>query len=233
MVIGPYRTLDDKIDGVVVSFVDVTERHEAEKKWEVGQNLLLRELSHRVKNSLAVVQAIVSQTLRTSDPATLHEVLIARLQSLSRSHDQLFNAGADDADIMAIARGQLDPYIAAHPMRLVVQGPAVRLSREAAVPFGLLLHELATNATKYGSLSGREGQVTFVWQVIEVEGNRQLRATWTESGGPRIEQKPVKTGFGSYLIEHALPQAMVDRQFRPEGFMCTIVLPLPGTTHRS
>jgi two-component system, chemotaxis family, CheB/CheR fusion protein len=233
MRLRPYRTLDDKIEGVVVSFVDVTERHEAEKKWEAEQKLLLRELSHRVKNSLAVVQAIVSHTLRTSDPATLHDVLIARLQALSRSHDQLFNAGADDADIMAIVRGQLDPYIAANPMRLVVQGPSVRLSREAAVPFGLLLHELATNASKYGSLSGREGRVTFIWETVEVDGNRRLRATWTENGGPAIEQQPVKAGFGSYLIDNALPQATVERQFRRDGFVCSIVLPLPEAVRRS
>ena len=172
------------------------------------------------------MQAIVSHTLRTSDPATLHDVLIARLQALSRSHDQLFNAGADDADIMAIAHSQLEPYIAAHPMRLVMQGPTVRLSREAAVPLGLLLHELATNASKYGSLSGREGQVTFLWRVIDVDGHRQLRATWTESGGPRIAQQPAKAGFGSYLIDHALPGATVERSFLPEGFSCTIALPL-------
>ena len=134
---------------------------------------------------------------------------------------------------MAIVRGQLDPYIAAHPMRLIVQGPSVRLSREAAVPFGLLLHELATNASKYGSLSGREGQVTFVWETIEVDGHRRLRATWTESGGPAIKQQPVKAGFGSYLIDNALPQATVERQFRPEGFVCSIVLPLPESARRS
>jgi two-component system CheB/CheR fusion protein len=226
MRLRPYRTLDDKIEGIVASFVDVTDRHETEKKWEAQQQLLLQELSHRVKNTLAVVQAIVSQTLRTSttQPA-LRDTLMARIQALSNSHDQLFEDEGKSADLVAIARAQLEPYIAAHSNRIVVEGPSVFLAREAAVPFGLLLHELATNAAKYGSLNGHEGRVKFTWRVVDADGGRRLRATWTESGGPPVKQ-PTKTGFGSYLIENALPLATVERHFRPGGFTCTIELPL-------
>jgi two-component system CheB/CheR fusion protein len=226
MRLRPYRTLDDKIEGVVVSFVDVTERQETEKKWEAGQRLLLQELTHRVKNTLAVVQAIVTHTLRQGNAApALQQTLVARLHALSISHDQVMNDGGNGADLTAIVRGQLDPYMATHPSRIVIQGPPVHLAREAAVPFGLLVHELATNASKYGSLGDDKGRVVFAWQAIEADGGRRLKATWAESGGPPVKQSR-KTGFGSFLMDRALPDALVERHFRPEGFVCTIEMPL-------
>ncbi len=226
MRVRPYRTIDDKIDGVVVSFVDVTERQEAERKWESRQRLLLQELSHRIKNTFSVVGAIVSHTLRAANAdAGLQQALTSRLQALSKSYDQLFDNDWTGADIVAIMHDQLDAYLGSRPARIELQGPAVHLPRDIAVPFGLLLHELATNASKYGSLSTVAGRVTLAWRVVESESGRQLRVEWRESGGPRIGS-PAKMGFGSYLLEHGLPESIVERQFSPQGFTCTIEVPL-------
>jgi two-component system, chemotaxis family, CheB/CheR fusion protein len=227
--VRPYRTLEDKIEGVIVTFVDITERQEAEKKWENQQRLLLQELAHRVRNSLAVVQAIVSRTLRASnaEPA-LHDALISRLHALAKSHAHLVNNEWKAAELKTIIHDQLEVYIAAQSPRLSLQGPAVHLPVEAAVPIGLLLHELATNALKYGSLSGLVGRVTVESQVIETDAGRRLRLVWTESGGPPVTT-PVKTGFGTELMERGLPEATVQRHFRQEGFACTIELTLPET----
>jgi len=222
----PYRTLDDKIEGVVVTFVDVTDRQEAEAKWEERQKLLLGELSHRVKNSLAVVQSIVAQSLRGSGASQeAQESLSARLVAVAKSHDLLVANEWNGADLGAIAREQLAAYLGRHSSRVRLQGPLVPLPCDQATPFGLLLNELATNATKYGALSASGGRVTMTWEVIQADRGHRLRLVWTERGGPRVSP-PTTNGFGSYLINHGLPEAKVDREFRLEGLVCTIELPL-------
>ena len=226
MRLRPYRTLDDKIEGVVVTFVDVTERQEAERKWEARQQLLLRELSHRVKNTLAVVQAIVTQTLRGAHASPeLQEDVLARLQAISKSHDQLINGEWIGADLEGVAREQLEPYLTAAGARVRLKGPAVTLSSEAATPFGLLVHELATNAAKYGALSTAHGQVAVDWELIDAGQGRRVRLVWREQDGPRV-QPAGRKGFGSYLIENGLAGAQVQRDFRPDGLLCTVEFPL-------
>ena len=228
MRLRPYRTLDDKIEGVVVTFVDVTERQEAEKKWEARQQLLLRELSHRVKNTLAVVQAIVTQTLRGGNASSeLQEAVLARLQAVSKAHDQLVNGEWSGADLEAVTREQLAPYLTPARPRVRLKGPPVTLPSEAATPFGLLIHELATNAAKYGALSTSSGKVTVEWELIDAGQGPRVRLVWTERDGPRV-QRPDRAGFGSYLIENGLADAEVQRNFRPEGLVCTVDFPLPS-----
>jgi two-component system, chemotaxis family, CheB/CheR fusion protein len=222
----PYRTLDDKIEGVVVTFVDVTDRQEAEAKWENRQQLLLRELSHRVKNSLAVVQSIVAQSLRGSGASQeAQDSLSARLLAIAKAHDLLVGNEWNGADLAAIAREQLAGHLGQESSRIHLKGPAVHLASDQATPFGLLLNELATNATKHGALSRPGGKVTITWEAIQAERGQRLRLVWTETGGPRVNP-PKTNGFGSYLIEHGLPEAKVDRDFRPEGLVCTIELPI-------
>jgi len=229
----PYRTLDDKIEGVVVTFVDVTERQEAEARWENRQKLLLVELSHRVKNSLAVVQSIVAQSLRGSGARQeAQESLTSRLRAVARSHDLLVSNEWNGADLTAIAREQLAGYLGEEPSRVRLEGPTVHLSSDQATQFGLLLNELATNAAKYGALSRSEGSVSMTWEVIQADRGHRLRLIWSEKGGPPV--KPPKTnGVGSYLIEHALPEAQVDRDFRPEGLVCAVEFPLPPSERGS
>ena len=232
MRVRPYRTLDDRIDGVVITFVDVTERHEAEKQWESRQQLLLRELSHRVKNTLSVVQSIVGHTLqRNATDPQLQQTLVSRLHSVARTHDLLVNNDWQGAELSAVARNQLEPHLAGRKPRVHLEGPAVQLTREASTPFGLLLHELATNASKYGSLSTRTGTVSVRWHVTENDRGRRLSMVWAEQGGPRVD-KPAKDGFGTYLIEQGVPGARVKREFKADGFVCTVELPLADSDER-
>jgi two-component system CheB/CheR fusion protein len=225
MRVRPYRTLEDKIDGVVVTFVDVTERQEAESRWEQRQQLLVAELSHRVKNTLATVQAIVNQTLR--DKGVVPDVQAAigsRLQAVSLSHDLLVDRDWHGVELEVIARSQLGPYLG-EKSRVRLEGPAVNLSAQSAIPFGLLLHELATNAAKYGALSKANGEVRLSWEVIQGDRDRKLKLVWKESSGPRVEP-PVKTGFGSYLIERGVQDAEIKREYRSSGLVCTLEMPI-------
>jgi two-component system, chemotaxis family, CheB/CheR fusion protein len=228
MRLRPYRTVEDKIDGVVITFVDVTDRQEAEKRWQEQQLLLLNELSHRVKNTLAIVQAIVGQTLRSGGVnSTVQETVNARLQAVAKSHELLLNAEWSGADLGAIAREQLAPYLVEAPPRVHLRGPPVLLPAQAATAFGLLLHELATNAAKYGALSTSGGEVVLLWEVLLSGQGRRVKTVWTEKGGPSV-QAPNSPGFGSYLIDHGLAEGRVQREFRPEGVVCTVELPLPN-----
>jgi two-component system CheB/CheR fusion protein len=222
----PYRTIDDRIEGVVVTFVDVTDRQEAEQKWEARQRLLVNELSHRVKNTLAVVQALVTQTLQRGGASQeLQQRLIARLGAIAKSHDLLVNGEWEGADLGEIAREQLSVHLAEQPPKVRLEGPSVKLPSEMAIPFALMLHELATNATKYGALSTTKGHVLVKWEVIQDDQGRRLNFRWTESGGPPVEQ-PTRSGFGSFLIDNGLPRARVRRDFSEEGFNCSVELSL-------
>jgi two-component system CheB/CheR fusion protein len=224
--IRPYRTLDDKIEGVVVTFVDVTERQEAEQRWDTRQSLLLGELAHRVKNTLAVVQAVVTQTLRSNGVSgEVQNALLSRLQAIAKSHDLLVKGEWDGAEVGALAREQLAPYLG-QSRRMRLEGPKVTLPTQIATPFALLLHELATNAVKYGGLSTPQGKVSVKWELINDDRARRMRLTWTENGGPP-GKAPTRTGFGSYLIENGLGDARVTRDFRPEGLVCSVELSLP------
>src|SRR5262249_11359547 len=108
-----------------------------------------------------------------------------------------------------------------------LQGPAVQLPPQTATALGLLLHELGTNAAKYGALSTPQGEVTMRWELLDSGEGRSVKIVWTEKGGPGV-QAPSTSGFGSYLIEHALPEGRVVREFHTEGVVCTIELPLPS-----
>ena len=226
MRIRPYRTLDDKIEGVVATFVDVTERQEAEEKWEQRQKLLLSELSHRIKNILAVVQSIAIQTLRASGAgAEAQAALGSRLQAIAKTHDLLVSNEWNGANLADIAREQLAGHLADGSRRVRFEGPSVHLPSDAATPFGLLLNELATNAAKYGALSNANGQISITWEVVERDRGRLLKLNWSEEGGPPVIP-PQEKGFGSHLIQHGLPEARVQRAFHPTGVHCTIELPV-------
>jgi two-component system CheB/CheR fusion protein len=222
----PYRTLEDKIEGVVVTFVDVTDQQEAEKQWELRQQLLVGELSHRVKNALAVVQAVMMHTLRQAgiDGETQQSVS-SRLRSIGKSHDILVDGNWKGADLETVARDQLGAYIDEKPARLNLEGPPVTLPSEFATPLGLLLHELATNASKYGALTTPSGKVLLKWELVQGEQQRRLSLRWSESGGPRV-QAPSHSGFGTYLMDNGLRGARVERHFNPAGLVCSVEIPL-------
>jgi two-component system, chemotaxis family, CheB/CheR fusion protein len=216
----------DEFEGrrlVLESTRDVTQRGAMQQR----QQLLLGELTHRVKNTLAVVQAIAHQTELTSpSPAAFVERFSGRLSALANAHNLLVQSDWQGADVAALTRVQLQPYASDAARRLQIEGPAVSLPADLATPFGLVLHELATNAAKYGALALPSGRVAVSWDLAGVDGQRVLRLTWRESGGA-APSRPPSSGLGSQLIEHAIPGAKVRRQFEEQGFACSIDLPLP------
>jgi len=224
----PHRTLDEKIEGVVAAFVDVTDRLESEEAWTARHRLLLDELAHRVKNTLAVAQAIVRQTLRDSgaNPAAL-DALDERLSALGRTHALLVESEWRGASLDHVARDQLQPYGAGGRAAVRLSGPPVILSPALATPLGLAIHELATNAAKHGALSAPEGRVQLSWRASDLrDGSRMLELTWKEQGGPPV-RAPSRRGSGLRLIERSISEARVEMEFRPEGLVCCIVAPLP------
>jgi two-component system CheB/CheR fusion protein len=201
---------------------DVTER----KAWESRQKLLLSELTHRVKNTLTVVQSMAHQTLRGSPSSEdFVERFDGRLAALASAHNLLVNSHWRGAELGALARNQLEPYVS-NVARLRMEGEAINLPAELATPFGLVLHELATNAAKYGSLSGPKGTVELRWGLNTRSKERLLTVQWQEHGGPPVVE-PKATGFGSSLIQKGLPNSKVRHEFRPGGVVCTIELPMP------
>ncbi|AUX78606.1 chemotaxis protein CheB [Sinorhizobium fredii] len=206
---------------VLESTRDVTDR----KRWERRRQLLLNELSHRVKNTLAVVQSVARQTLRTTHSSEdFVERFEGRLDALASAHKLLVDSEWRGAELGALALSQLEAYAGTDGRRLQIEGEPVMLTPDIATPFGLVLHELATNAAKYGALTTADGQVSLRWKVGN--NDRRLVVTWEERGGPPVES-PAEQGFGGVLIEKSLPGATVHRDFRPDGVVCTIEIKLP------
>jgi two-component sensor histidine kinase len=205
--------------------MDVTAR----KKWEEHQQLLIHELNHRVKNTLATVQSITSQTLRNSTTSRdARDAIEARLFALSRAHDVLTRENWEGAGLKEIVTEAMAPYRNDHENRLHARGPDVRLSTRTALALAMALQELATNAVKYGALSNATGQIHIDWMIERRADGTRLRLTWTERGGPRVEP-PSRRGFGTRLIERSLAQDLsgeVKIDFHPQGVICTVDAPL-------
>lgn len=207
--------------GVVM---DITER----KRWEDHQQLLIHELNHRVKNTLATVQSIASQTLRTAQtPEEARPALEARLLALSRVHDVLTRENWEGASLAEIVGQAIAPYCHEQEKRVETTGPDVRLSPRMAQALALAFQELATNAVKYGALANSGGTVHIAWSVGEERGEQRLRLTWREVGGPPVVP-PSRKGFGSRLIERSLAHDLggkLDITFAPTGLVCTVDAP--------
>jgi PAS domain S-box-containing protein len=208
-------------------FQDVTARKEAEEQ----QRFLLDELNHRVKNTLATVQSIASQTLRSaSSPASFKEAFEGRLLALSKTHDLLTRNSWREANLLDLVQQELAPYRKNHDERVFINGPAVDLPARHAINFGLVLHELVTNAAKYGALSSPSGQLELSWTVVDSAGRSpQLRLHWSESGGPPVE-KPKRQGFGSRLIRRSIEGELAGYiviNFAPAGVSYDLSVPLP------
>jgi two-component system CheB/CheR fusion protein len=211
------------IDGVryvLESTQDVTES----RAWEVRQRLLLGELTHRVKNVLAIVQAMVHQTWRTSGSRDDFSArLDGRLRALASSHNLLVESEWEGTDLRRLIESQLAGY--ANDRRVRFKGEPVILLADLATPFGILLHELTTNAVKYGALSVDRGHVELTWALSDGNEGRWLKFTWQEKDGPPVK-KPSSNGFGTQLIRKGLPRAIISHEFRREGVSCEIEVPL-------
>lgn len=197
---------------------------------EARQKLLLDELNHRVKNTLATVQSIAAQSLRHGeDVASVRETFEARLIALSQAHNLLTRDNWRGASLAELLATELMPYGGARGERVTLAGERVWLQPNTAVALGMAFHELATNAVKYGALSNEDGRVHVTWTLGPGPGPRQLRIVWREIGGPPVS-KPQRRGFGSRVIVGGLAHqldGMVDLDFAPAGVICTIVFQLP------
>jgi two-component sensor histidine kinase len=214
------------VDGQVSEVNEVRRRLAAAAARRMGheaeRDLLMRELSHRVKNSFAVLQSILNATLRTTtDPKAFAENFKGRLHSMAAAQDILTNSDWHSAELESLARGQLAAYSSPDGARIHFSGPKVLLPSDLAVPVGLVLHELGTNAAKYGALSTPRGRVNLSWLIDDVDGAQNLEIEWREKGGPQVEA-PERQGFGSTLIERGLADAKVERVFEPGGVICRI-----------
>ena len=216
------RDRDGRPERVVGALFDITERKRAEEHRE----LLINELNHRVKNTLATVQSIAHQTLRGSrSPEEVKASLTSRLVSLAAAHDVLTRANWDSALIGEIAQSALRPFVAGTPPRIVCRGPSVRLSPKVALAIALALHELATNAAKYGALSNETGSVSLDWEVRDAD--QSLALAWVEQGGPPVSP-PRQGGFGARLLERGLATELgrpARLSFPPTGVVCWIDAP--------
>ena len=188
---------------------------------------MVQELSHRVKNTLATIQSIAGQTSRTAD--TMEEFrssFNARLRSISASHDLLVKFDHRRLPLIALIQDQVLPY-AADEARLKLVGDDVMMGGQIAHSMGLVLHELASNASKYGALSTDKGQVTVEWQLKDQVAKRVLLLTWTERGGPTVP-KPTRQRFGTRLIERSMRTGSdkAELSYDPLGFSCRLEMVL-------
>lgn len=188
--------------------------------------LMVNELNHRVKNTLATIQSIAALTLRGEDnPVRARETLTSRIMALSKAHDVLTDEQWSGADLREIAALAAVPYQARDQQsRIALKGPEVRLPPKTAIAVALAFHELATNAAKYGALSVEGGWVDLEWRVRREADHRALGITWREHGGPPVTP-PKRTGFGTRLIQRGLAAELngrVDIHYPPEGVICEI-----------
>ncbi len=200
-----------------------------------SQKLLIEELNHRVKNMLAIVASVMNQTVRHS--ATMDEFVTAfrhRIQALTNAHVLLTETAWDATDLARLVTMTIEPFLGsgdALESRLGVRGPGVRLSPGATVSFAMALHELATNAVKYGALKEQEGRLTVTWEVED----GWLRLRWREIDGPPV-LPPDRSGFGSKLLKTGIATELegdVELEFKPDGILCRIEVPLGDAVKRS
>lgn len=209
----------DGFEGVLVQGHDVTE----EVAFEDHQRILINELNHRVKNTLAVVQGLAQQSFRTGleDPAL--GVFTNRLAALASAHNLLTERSWESADLETIVSSSLEATAGTDSSRYSLSGPPVVLQPQAAVTLSMVIHELCTNALKYGALSNDNGIIEIEWSIRTQGENSVLVLDWTERGGPKVGE-PERRGFGSRLIERGLsgPDGRAELDFKPEGLHCRI-----------
>ncbi|MER9169402.1 sensor histidine kinase [Mesorhizobium australicum] len=205
-----------------------------EQQEEVAQRqrLLIRELHHRVKNTLANVRAMMGATARSSESIDhLVRDFSSRLVSLAETHSMLTDDYWQTALLHKLLETELRPYGTLEPSRISMEGPDVSLVADLAIPIGMAFHELASNSSKYGALSKPEGRLEIRWSVDLPAGAKKLDFYWRERDGPKVEP-PQRRGFGTTLLEKVVAiqcQAEIDLQYHPDGLQFTMTLPLRNT----
>ena len=219
---APLRDVHGAIIGVSAIHRDITQQREHERQME----LVMRELAHRSKNLLAIILSMAAQTARNS-PALpeFNARFTQRLQGLAHSHDLLIQQNWRGAPIRELIKSHLEPFMEDDKTRVTLEGPDVIVDPKAAQNIGLALHELATNASKYGALSGATGRVAINWGAT-AEGTFALE--WRECGGPRVKM-PKRRGFGQTVLERLTSQALEGQaslSFASEGVIWRIEIPI-------
>jgi PAS domain S-box-containing protein len=220
---------DNAEPGLIVGAIrDITEQKLADEH----QGLLLREMNHRVKNTLATVISIANQTAAfATSVSEFMDSFRARVQAFSGAHDLMMQSAWTSAPLQEILERTLAPYRKKSPERVRLNGPTILLPHGPAVALNLAFHELATNAAKYGALSAPSGSLSVTWTLDVGQTGSILNMRWEETGGPHVNE-PTRKGFGSRLVKRTLAtlggEAMV--HFAPSGFDCWISLPLPAQT---
>jgi PAS domain S-box-containing protein len=197
-----------------------------ERMWaEEAKQLLLNESAHRIKNTLATVQAIAGQTLRNTAPDE-QKAFLARLHALAEAHDLLTIENWDQAPLREVVGRALKPFEPTRQARIIVKGPSVALPARSSLMLTMCLHELATNAAKYGALSNGTGKVNVGWTLLGNGVDRKVKLSWRETGGPPVTV-PQRKGFGSLLIEQSfVGYGETSFEFRPDGLKCSLELSL-------
>jgi PAS domain S-box-containing protein len=218
---APVLGSSGKAEIAVLTIQDVTERHRAEQH----QRLLIDELSHRAKNLLAIIQSVAQQSFKgEAAPAEMLRAFEGRLGALAAAHGILTRRNWESAPIKQIVCDTITA-VKADDERLRIDGPTLMVSPKTGVSLAMAVHELTTNAVKYGSLGVTGGSVTVRWEIVD----GRLRLEWIERGGPPVQQ-PTRRGFGSRMIERALAAELGGKariEFNPEGVVCTVDAPLP------
>jgi two-component sensor histidine kinase len=218
----PIFGTDGKLIGAVNVLFDLTDVKRAEAK----QKALIDELNHRVKNTLATVQSLAAQSFRDIAPGNGAKAAFeARLLALSKTHDRLTRECWEWADLKAVVCDTLAPY---RSEQIQLDGGPVRLSSKPALTLSMVLHELATNAAKYGALSVPGGQLSVSWRAFQKPDGQTLKLEWHETGGPAVSP-PTRKGFGSKLIERSIKQDLggtVEIVFDPAGLRYSCEMPL-------
>jgi PAS domain S-box-containing protein len=221
---APLRIAGDRISGAVVTMVDLSRRKAAENR----QNLLTRELDHRIKNTLALVVSISARTASNTDTVqAFQQAFTGRIQALAATHSLLLESSWSSLKLGEIVRSELAPYIDAAADQVTIEGLNVAVAPRAAIAFGLIAHELTTNAAKYGALSQQGGRVAVRALGRDNEKSGAFVLEWRESGGPRVTP-PERKGFGHTVIARSLQYSAggsAEFDFDPSGVVCRVSIP--------
>jgi PAS domain S-box-containing protein len=226
--ISPVRDESGDVVQHFASFMDLTRQ----KKEQAQSTMMINELNHRVKNTLATVQSIVWQALlKAADPEVIRQYIESRLLALSRSHDLLTRENWEGAGLRDLINESLEPFGVANGRteRFLVTGPIIRIPPNATLALGIAFHELATNAVKYGAFSNESGSIMIAWTIEPTPQGDRLILQWQEKNGPLVTP-PSRRGFGSRVIERGLAHelgGMVNLDYRADGVVCTINIPAP------